>query len=181
MTYSTSSDWADNKRTKKKAPYGIYRCQTRIKKGVDVCGAKKATYKTEELDAKIIKQLQKYTSQLLEQNHLEKIREKAETATENIKAKIDSVKQDITRYTNAKNNANAKLMELMMGTENGFNENQLTEIYNNAEKQLKELEKQLDEFEGLKSQDNMNDIDMKKLEHFIANWEFIFNHGTLVQ
>jgi site-specific DNA recombinase len=181
MTYSTASDWADNKRTKKKEPYGLYRCQTRLKKGVAVCGAQKATYKTAELDAKIIKELSKYTSQLLQENHIEKIREKTEIATINLKAKIDSVKEDIIRYTKAKDGANAKLMELMMGTENGFNENQLTEIYNNAENKLKDLEKQLEEYDSLKSQDNMNDIDMMKLEDYIANWEFIFNHGTMAQ
>ena len=66
MTYSTCSDWADSKRTKKKEPYGLYRCQTRLKKGVAVCGAKKATYRIEKIDAKIMKELSEFTSQLVQ-------------------------------------------------------------------------------------------------------------------
>jgi site-specific DNA recombinase len=181
MTYSTCSDWADSKRTKKKEPYGIYRCQTRLKKGVAVCGAKKATYRTAELDARIIKELSQYTSKLLQENHIEKIREKTETATTNIKAKMESVKEDIVRYTKLKDSATEKLMKLMMGTEIGSNENQMNEIYKTAEAKLIELQKQLDEFESLQTTDNMNDIDIMKLEDYIANWEFIFNHGTLEQ
>ena len=180
MTYSTSSDWADNKRTKKKEPYGIYRCQTRLKKGVAVCGAKKATYRTAELDAKIIKELSKYTSKLLQEKHIDKIREKTEMATINIKAKIETVKEDIIRYTKLRDSATEKLMKIMMN-ELDANENQMNEIYKTAEEKLKELQKQLDEFESLKSQDNMNDIDIMKLEDYIANWEFIFNHGTISQ
>jgi hypothetical protein len=57
----------------------------------------------------------------------------------------------------------------------------MNEIYKTAEEKLKELQKQLDEFESLKSGDDMNDIDMMKLEDYIANWEFIFNHGTISQ
>ena len=93
MTYSTCSDWADSKRTKKKAPYGIYRCQTRIKKGVAACGAKKATYRVDELDATIIKKLCEFTSQLLQKNEIEKIRAKTEAATENIKVEIEAIKK----------------------------------------------------------------------------------------
>ena len=72
MTYSTSADWADSKRTKKKAPYGIYRCQTRLKKGVAACGAKKATHRVEEHDAKIISRLNEYTTKLMQENQIEK-------------------------------------------------------------------------------------------------------------
>ena len=181
MTYSTASDWADNKRTKKKEPYGLYRCQTRLKKGVAVCGAKKATYRTEELDAKIIKELSKYTSQLLQENHIEKIKEKTEQATINIKEKIESVKEDMKRYKKAYDNANTELMKIMSGLESDFSSNQISEIHTMAEKELSRLQKELDEFESLQSGDNMNEIDILKLEDYIANWEFIFSHGTISQ
>ena len=57
----------------------------------------------------------------------------------------------------------------------------MQEIYEAADKQLERLEKELIEFEGLKSTDNLNEIDVMKLEDYISNWEFIFNHGTPVQ
>ena len=178
MTYSTCSDWTDSKRTHKKEPYGIYRCQTRLKKGVAACGAKKATYRVVDLDTKIIKQLSKYTAQLVKENEIQKIRAKTEAATENLKGKIENVQSDITRYTKAKENANAELMKIMSGLDSDIPKNQATEIYKMAEKELDRLEKQLAEYDSLKSSDNMNEVDMMKLEDYISNWEFIFNHGT---
>jgi site-specific DNA recombinase len=181
MTYSQSADWTDSTRTKKKAPYGIYRCQTRLKKGVAACGAKKATYRCTDLDAKIISRLNEYTTKLIQENHIEKVKVKTEAATENIKVKIDAVKQDIMRYTKAKENANEMLMKILMGESVPANKNQITEIYEAAEKQLEKLEKELKEFESLKSTDNLNEVDIMKLEDYIKNWEFIFNHGTQKQ
>ena len=72
-------------------------------------------------------------------------------------------------------------MKLLMGEETNANENQLTEIYNAAEAELNKLEKQLADFESLKATDNLNEVDMMKLEDYISNWEFIFNHGTPLQ
>ena len=178
MTYSTCSDWVDSKRTAKKEPYGIYRCQTRLKQGVAACGAKKATYRVLDLEEKIIKELSKFTSQLLQGDHVEKIRAKTEAATENIKDKIDSVKKDIVRYSKAKENANAELMKILSGLESDISKSQASEIGTMAEKELERLEKELAEFESLKTSDDMNDIDIMKLEDYISNWEFIFNHGT---
>ena len=181
MTYSTSSDWADSKRTVKKEPYGIYRCQTRLKQGVAACGAKKATYRVKEYESKVLEELVKFTKHLLENNQIEKIRAKTESATENIKVKINALKQDIERYEKAKNSANQELMNIMMGMETRFNENQLTEIYNNAEAKLKVLEKNLEELESLKKEDNMNEVDIMKLEDYISNWLYIFEFGTQQQ
>jgi hypothetical protein len=148
-----------------------------LKKGVAACGARKATYRVDELDAKIISRLNEYTTKLIQENHIEKVKAQTEVATENIKAKIDAVRQDKKRYETAKENANAMLMKIMMG-ESDANQNQVQEIYEAAESKLQKLEKELIEYEGLKSTDNLNEIDIMKLEDYISNWEFIFNHGT---
>ena len=181
MTYSTSSDWADSKRTKKKAPYGIYRCQTRLHKGVAACGAKKATYRVKEYDAMVVKQLIEYTTDLVQSNAINEIRSKTEAATANVKEQIASVQSDIKRYKKAQEDTNKKLLMIAMGEKVDSSEKQLNTIYEMADKELERLEKELAEYESLKSTDNLNEVDMMKLEDYISNWEFIFNHGTPVQ
>lgn len=85
MTYSTCSDWTDSTRTTKKEPYGIYRCQTRLKQGVKACGAKKATYRVETLEKTIIDQLYKITISMLGSKTIDKLVERAKTTTTDLK------------------------------------------------------------------------------------------------
>lgn len=181
MTYSTCSDWADSKRTHKKEPYGIYRCQTRLREGVAACGAKKATYRVTDLDEKIIKQLSKYTAQLVKEKEIEKIRAKTEAATENIKGKIEDVKADIKMHKNTQDFANGEMKKIINRQDAELSMKQASALFDEAEKELERLEKELAEYESLKSSDNMNEVDMMKLEDYISNWEFIFNHGTQIQ
>ena len=181
MTYGTCSDWADSKRTHKKEPYGIYRCQTRLKQGVKACGAKKATYRVEQLEKDIIDELFKKTSNMVQSKVINKMVEKAKSSTADIKEKIDSYKQDVKQLATAKKNINDKQMELMMGLDNGFNPEQLTEMYNTTIEKLEIKEKELVELEALRNTDDLNEIDQIKLEEFILAWRKIFDFGTAHQ
>jgi DNA invertase Pin-like site-specific DNA recombinase len=177
MTLGTSSDWADSKRTKKKDPYKIYRCQVRLKQGVKACGAQKATYRAIDLEQKVIEQLNEILLKLVNEKAIQKIRANALTATKDIKDEIGAVKDQILRYNNAMQDAKSKITKILLGELDG-NENLYNEVYSTAEIKLKELQKQLAEFEQLKSTDDLNEIDLIKLENLILNWQNIFEHGT---
>jgi site-specific DNA recombinase len=181
MTYSTCSDWADSKRTVKKEPYGIYRCQTRLKQGVKACGAKKATYRIDQLEKKIIDELYKQTSEMIQTNAIETIVEKAKSSTENIKSKIQDIKADMEKAMKAKNNANMMLMQILSGDDVFFSEEQVKEVYGQAAAKLAIKEKELAELENLKSTDDMDEIDKSKLEDFVLAWQTIFHFGTQQQ
>ena len=137
--------------------------------------------RVEEYDAKVVKRLAEYTSKLVQEKQIEKIREKTEAATESIKEKIDIVKADITRHKKTQEFANKEMKKIINQEEADLSMKQASQLFEDAEKELERLEKELVEYEGLKSTDNMNEVDMKKLEHYILEWEFIFNHGTPVQ
>lgn len=181
MTYGTNSDWADSKRTKKKAPYGIYRCQTRLKQGVKACGAKRATFRTIDLEENIIKQLNEMLLKLLSEKEIQKIRSNTLAATKNIKSEITAVKEQIVKYTNMQENARNKITAILLGELEGSNEKLYNELYSTAEKKLEELQKQLIEFEQLKSTDDLSEKDIINLENLILNWQQIFDHGTQQQ
>ena len=178
MTYSTCSDWTDSTRTTKKEPYGIYRCQTRLKQGVKVCGAKKATYRVDNLEQDIINELYGRTTKMIDSNAIDKIIEKAKTSTADLKEKIDSLKKDKVQYEKAKIKAKEKIMQIFLGNESEDNQKMYNEIYSQADAQLQKLEKELIQFEELKSTDDMDEIDKDKLESFILTWKTIFEFGT---
>lgn len=181
MTYSTSSDWKDSKRTEKKEPYGVYRCQTRIKQGVKACGAKRATYRTKELEEKIILHLNEILFKIIDKKQIQKIRSNKVAATKNIKGEITLIKDQITKNTNAMENAKSKVKAILMGELDGSNESLYNEIYSTAEIKLKELQKQLAELEQLKNTDDLNEKEIINLENLIINWQEIFDQGTQQQ
>lgn len=177
MTYSTCSDWADSARTIKKEPYGIYRCQTRIKQGVKACGAKKATYRVDKLEKEIIDDIYEMTTQMVHSNAINKLMEKAKTSTADLKGKIDSLKKDKLQYEKAQENAQAEIMKIMLG-QSTKNEEMYNKVYTQAQEQLEKLEKELLQFEELKTTDDMDEIDGNKLESYILAWKNVFDFGT---
>lgn len=181
MTYSTSSDWKDSKRTEKKEPYGIYRCQTRLKQGVKACGAQRATYRTKDLEEKILNQINESLLKMLNEKEIQKIRSNTLAATKNIKTEIAAVKDQIEKYTNMQKNAKSKITAILLGELEGSNEKLYNEIYSTADQKLEELQKQLAEFEQLKNTDDLSEKDIINLENLILNWQQIFDHGTQQQ
>lgn len=181
MTYSTSSDWTDSKRTEKKEPYGIYRCMTRLKQGVKACGAQRATYRVEKTDKQVMDQLQLFIIQLIEQKTLGKIREKALKEKGNLKENAKAIKDQIEAFTKQQENAKGKIKQILSGQLDGGNESLYNEIFTEAEEKLVELRKQLKEVEELKGTDNLNEVELKSLEDLILNWQEIFEHGTQQQ
>jgi DNA invertase Pin-like site-specific DNA recombinase len=181
MTYGTSSDWKDSKRTEKKEPYGIYRCQTRLKQGVKACGAQRATHRTKNLESQIMQQLNIMLLNLVNEKEIQKIKANALASTKDIKNEITQIKKDIEKNKNAMDNAKAKVKAILMGELDGSNESLYNEIYSTAETKYKELQKELSEMEQLKNTDDLNEKDLINLENLILNWQAIFEKGTQQQ
>ena len=178
MTYSSSSNWLDHKRTKKGEPYGIYRCLKRLKSGVAECGAQKGVYKAKELEEIVINTIQSYIKNMITSGVLDEIKKKTVEATKNISEKLEAAKLEVERWIKIKENSNLELMKILMGEKTVFNQKQLTELYEKAVEELEKATKAYAELENMVKCENAEEVDVLKLQDLLNNWELYFEHAT---
>lgn len=178
MTYGTSSDWLDSKRTKKGEPYGIYRCLRRLKSGVVACGAEKGSYKAKELEEHVVEKVEAYIQQMITSNVLEEIKKKTLENSQSVKEKLENAKHDLERWTKIKENANAELMKILAGQDSFFSPQQLKETYENAVRELEKAENLYRELENVKKSEGVNEIDVLKLQDVLKEWSKLFTKAT---
>ncbi len=178
MTYSSSSNWLDHKRTKKGEPYGIYRCLKRLKSGVAECGAQKGAYKAKELEEIVINTIQSYIKNMITSGILDEIKKKTVEATKNISEKLEAAKLEVDRWIKIKENSNLELMKILMGEKTAFNQKQLTELYEKAVEELEKATKAYAELENMVKCESAEEVDVLKLQDLLNNWELYFEHAT---
>ncbi|WP_051271268.1 recombinase family protein [Shimazuella kribbensis] len=178
MTYGSQRDWLDSKRTKKGDLYGIYRCLRRLKSGVQVCGSKKGTHKTEKLDNIVIEKIKEYTKELITSNVLSEIQQKTIHASKEIEAKLKQAKQDRQQWQKAKENANNHLLKILMGEDSSFSESQLKELYERSVQELVKAERLYEEMKALKDSNGLSEVDVLKLQDVLADWGSLLEIAT---
>lgn len=179
MTYGTTSNWLDSKRTKKGEPYGIYRCLKRLKAGVIACGALKGQYKSAEIESAVVDTVKSYLLNMVTSDMVEEIKRKSVKAGEDNAAKARQAKQEIERLSKVKEKANTELMKMLMGEESVFSQAQLKELY---EKAVSDLENVKRVYANLKSAEKSGDFDKSdivKLQGLIKDWDNIFNNSSV--
>jgi DNA invertase Pin-like site-specific DNA recombinase len=179
MTYGSQRDWLDSKRTKKGDLYGIYRCLRRLKSGVQACGSKKGTHKTEKLDALVIGKIKEYTKELITSNVLSEIQQKTLHASKEIEAKLKQAKQDMEQWQRAKENANNHLLRILMGEDSSFSESQLKELYERSVTELEKAKRLFEEMKALKDSNGLSEVDVLKLQDVLADWGGLFESATI--
>lgn len=178
MTYSTSSDWLDHKRTKKGEPYGIYRCLKRQKAGVHACGAKKATYRADKLEQDIFEKVKKYMYKMINSNVIDDIVKNTLQASKDISSKLEIAKQDVERWNKIKENANIELMKMLTGEKTDYSKSQITELYDKAIEELKKATNLYNELETVKKSECVNEVDILKLKDVLNDFEKIYEYAT---
>jgi len=178
MTYGTSSNWLDHKRTSKGKPYGIYRCLKRLKAGTLVCGAEKGQYKSKEMEELVIKTIKGYIKSLIEEGTLEDIKSKTINANKDMTLKLELSKRDVERYKQAKETSNSELMKIMMGEESLYDKEQLTELFKKASIELEKATQEYLELERLISNRSIGKIDIIRTQDLLNNWDELFESTT---
>lgn len=178
MTYGSSSNWLDHKRTKKGELYGIYRCLKRLKSGVVACGAEKGLYKSAELEELVINTIKSYVKNMVTSGMLDDIKHKTIQASKNISEKLELAKLDVKRWSKIKENANIELMKILIGEQSVFNKNQLTELYEKAVSELDKATRVYIELGSIKKDEGADELDVLKLQDLLSNWEEFFKHST---
>jgi DNA invertase Pin-like site-specific DNA recombinase len=178
MTYGTSSDWLDSKRTKKGEPYGIYRCLKRLKAGVHACGAKKGSYRSATIEEAVMNHLKEYMTELLQTDLLKDIQTKTLSASKEIDDKLEQAKFDVERWAKVKERSNNELLKIMMGEDSSFSEAQLKEMYDKAVNELENSVRLHDEMKALKGSNSLNEVDVLRLQDILNEWSELFDYAT---
>ncbi|MCL2526881.1 MAG: recombinase family protein [Defluviitaleaceae bacterium] len=178
MTYSTSSNWLDHKRTKKGEPYGVYRCLKRLKSGVAACGAEKGMYKSQDIESVVASTIKSYIQDIITTGMLDDIKKKTVEANKDASSKLDAAKQDVERWAKAKENSNTELMKILMGEDSQFNKIQLTELYEKAARELDRATRVYAELDAVMKNDGADEVDVLRLQDLLNNWEDFFEGAT---
>ena len=178
MTYSTSSNWLDHKRTKKGEPYGVYRCLKRLKSGVAACGAEKGMYKSQDIEGVVASTIKTYINDTITTGMLDDIKKKTAEANKDAYGKLDAAKQDVERWAKAKENSNTELMKILVGEDSQFNKAQLTELYEKAARELDRATRVYAELDALMKNDGADEVDVLRLQDLLNNWEEFFEGAT---
>jgi DNA invertase Pin-like site-specific DNA recombinase len=178
MTYGTTSNWLDHKRTKKGEPYGIYRCSKRLKAGVTACGASKGQYKVTETEAAVIGEVKSYMLNLVTSDMVDNIKRQSARAKEGNAAKLKVAKHDIGHLTKAKEKLNTELMKILTGEESVFSQEQLREVYENTVSELDKATRIYSELLSAEKPDELDEKDIVRLQGLINDWENIFNNAS---
>jgi site-specific DNA recombinase len=179
LTYGSQRDWIDAKRTAKGELYGIYRCLRRLKSGVQACGAKRATHKSDKLESLVIEKVKEYTKELITSHVLVEIQQKTMNAAKEIKANMVQAKQEMEQWSRAKENANHQLLKILLGENSPFSETQLTELYEKSVKELAKAERLYEEMKALKDSHGLSEVDVLKLQDVLADWGQLFDTATI--
>jgi len=179
MTYSSSSNWLDHKRTKKGDPYGIYRCLLRLKSGVVACGAEKGMYKSEETEKAVLEAIQSYIEDMITNNLLSEIKKKSIKASDDIQDKLAEARRDVERWMKAKESSNAELTKIFMGESSVFSKEQITELYDNSSKELEKAKRAYVELESKANKSDVSEADVLKLHDLLRNWVPIYENATM--
>ena len=174
MTYGTSSNWLDHKRTKKGEPYGIYRCLLRLKSGVAACGAKKGLYKAKDVEDIVVSTIKSYIQDMITTGMLDEIKMKTVQASKDLADKLEMAKLDIERWITAKENSNSELMKILMGEPSPYSKEQLTELYEKAIKESDKATKIYTELEAVMKNEGADEVDVLRLQDLLNNWEDFF-------
>jgi hypothetical protein len=178
MTYSTSSNWLDHKRTKKGEPYGVYRCLKRLKSGVVACGAEKGMYKSQEIETVVASTIKSYIHDMITTGMIDDIKKKTVQANKDVANKLDLAKMDVERWAKAKENSNTELMKILMGEESAFNKEQLTELYEKATRELDKVTRVYAELEAVMKNEGADEVDVLRLQDLLNNWEEFFEGAS---
>jgi len=178
MTYSTSSNWLDHKRTKKGEPYGVYRCLKRLKSGVAACCAEKGMYKSQDIESVVASTIKSYIQDIITTGMLDDIKRKTVEANKDASNKLDAAKQDVERWAKAKENSNSELMKILMGEDSQFNKAQLTELYEKAARELDRATRVYAELDAVMKNDGADEVDVLRLQDLLNNWEDFFEGAT---
>jgi len=178
MTFGTSSNWLDHKRTKKGEPYGIYRCLKRLKAGTVACGAVKGQYKSDDLEAVVINKIKHYMQNLVTSDVIEDIKKKSEKADEDAIVKIKTAKREIERLTKAKEKSNSELMKILTGEESTFSQEQLKELYEKTVIDLDKVTRVYAELQSSEKSKAFDEQDIVRLQELIKDWDNIFENAS---
>ena len=178
MTYSTSSNWLDHKRTKKGEPYGVYRCLSRLKSGVAACGAEKGMYKSAEIEAVVASTIKTYIHDMITTGMLDDIKKKTVQANKDVANKLEAAKLDVERWAKAKENSNTELMKILMGEDSAFSKEQLTELYEKSSKELDKVTRIYAELESVMKNEGADEVDVLRLQDLLNNWEDFFENAS---
>ena len=69
-------------------------------------------------------------------------------------------------------------MKILMGEKTVFNQKQLTELYEKAVEELEKATKAYAELENMVKCENVEEVDVLKLQDLLNNWELYFEHAT---
>lgn len=178
MTYSSSCDYLDHKRTKKGEPYGIYRCLRRLKAGVNACGAEKGSYRATNLEEMVINTIKSYIENMITTGMLNDIKEKTIQTSKNIVEKLELAKIEMERWSKAKENANTELMKILMGEQSLYNKEQLTELYEKSVAEMEKATRTYGDLVAIRKNGGVADIDILKLQDLLNDWEEFFKNST---
>jgi len=178
MTYGTSSNWLDHKRTRRGESYGIYRCLKRLKAGAIACGAEKGLYRSKELEDSVISTIKSYIDKIITVGTLEDIRDETSRANKDIITKLEQKKHDIERWKKAKESSNTELMKILMGETSAFNKEQLTELYEKAAMELDRSTKEYWELEMSIRNKSTTEADVLKIQDLLNRWEELFEQAS---
>jgi site-specific DNA recombinase len=181
LTYGSHRDWIDGKRTAKGELYGIYRCLRRLKSGVQACGAKRATHKSDQLESLVIEKVKEYTQALITSHVLVEIQQKTIDAAKEIKEKMVQAEQEMEQWNRAKENANHQLLKILMGEDSSFSEAQLKELYEKSVQELKKAERLYEEMKALKDSHGLSEVDVLKLQDVLTDWGKLFDMATTAE
>ena len=179
MTYGSSVTWLDDKRTIKGEPLRNYRCLRRLKSGVIMCGAQKGLYSAKEIEESIIDSIKSYIRNIITSDMLEEIKKKTAQSNKFVSEKLETAKLDVERWLKIKENSNSELMKILMGEDSDLDKGQITALYQRAVKELDKAKKTYAEFEAMKVNENINELDFLKLQDLLNNWEIFFNQATI--
>ncbi|MCL2083059.1 MAG: recombinase family protein [Oscillospiraceae bacterium] len=178
MTFGTSSNWLDHKRTKKGPPYGIYRCLKRLKMGTAVCGAVKGQYKSADLEAVVIQTIKKYMQNLVTSDVVRDIQKKSEQADADVAAGLKASRREIERLTRAKEKANTELMKILTGEDSAFSQEQLKELYEQTVIGLDKVTRVYTDLKAAEKSKAFDEQDIVRLQGLIKDWDNIFDNAS---
>ena len=180
MTYGTSSNWLDHKRTKKGEAYGLYRCLKRLKAGVASCGAQKGQYKAENLEKLVIGAVKSYIRNMITSGMVDDIRQKAIHLNNDITMKLELKKLELERWKKAKENSNIELMKILTGEPSSYNKEQLTELYERASRELDKSKREYETLEMILKNKNVSEVDILKIKDLLDIWDELFESAAMV-
>ncbi|MCL1823517.1 MAG: recombinase family protein [Oscillospiraceae bacterium] len=179
MTRGSSRDWLNHKRTEKGELYGTYRCLKRIKAGAAACGASKGQYKCADLDATVIKTVKDYMQNMVTADMLCEIKKKSAQTAQVLAEKLKSAKQEIEHWTKVKNKSNDELRKFLIGEASEFNREQLTELYEEAVRELERATRAYSQLQASTKSKTLDEASLMKLKRLIDDWNGIFSNATI--